>query len=221
MLHAPKQSRSRKTLERILSAARSLMASEGVDEVGITQIVAEAKSSVGSFYARFDGKEDLIRHLHERLWDEAGARWRQGMDTWSGEGTPESRGEGLVDLIRGSVEPDYGLRASLGRVLGQDGTDARQEFDAQVVRDGSRLFDGDAAIRHPSPSEGISVGVRLSLSALRDQLGSRGLNGGAEDGFDLAAELVTVLRGYWGVGKVVQAAGPTDDTAIEYFDIWG
>ena len=39
------------------------MATEGVDAVGITQIVKEARSSVGSFYPRFDGKEDLVRYL--------------------------------------------------------------------------------------------------------------------------------------------------------------
>jgi AcrR family transcriptional regulator len=64
--HAPQQERSRKTLERILDAAESLILERGAEAATIPEIVRAARSSVGSFYARFPDKRALLETLHER-----------------------------------------------------------------------------------------------------------------------------------------------------------
>ncbi|MGI9626244.1 MAG: TetR/AcrR family transcriptional regulator [Longimicrobiales bacterium] len=216
MLHTPKQTRSKKTLERILTAARFLMSRSGVEAVGITQIVKEAKSSVGSFYARFDGKEDLVRYLHELLWDEATRRWEGGLEKWSSRLDTPDRVSVLVELIQDAVSPDQRLRASLTRVMGEEGARARTGFDSRVTRDAVTLLDGDEGIRHPQPATCIPLGVQIALSSLRDR------PSGDSDPLsaNLPGELTTALRGYWGVGRVVQRDGLTPETQVEYFDIW-
>jgi AcrR family transcriptional regulator len=220
MLHAPKQTRSKKTLERILSSARTLMASEGVDSVGITEIVAHANSSVGSFYARFDGKEDLVRHLHERLWTEANGRWEAGLSRWRQDAPAQDRVNQLVELIQDAVGPDHGLRASLTRVLDEGGRIAQTSFDDRVVADALALLADETEIRHPVPPTGIALGVRFTLAAFRDGT-SVTRDDALQNGAALTTELGVALRGYWGVGRLVQVGPRSEDTQVEYFDIWG
>lgn len=62
----PRQSRSRATLARIEDAAETLFADRGYDGTTVGDIVARAGCSVGSFYARFNDKEALLHHVHDR-----------------------------------------------------------------------------------------------------------------------------------------------------------
>jgi hypothetical protein len=75
----PKQERSRKTLERIVAAALELLQESGVEGTTVSDIVDRANTSVGSFYARFKGKDDLLRYLRDRFQDEVLDRWDQGV----------------------------------------------------------------------------------------------------------------------------------------------
>ena len=80
----PKQARSRRTLERIARAALELIAEQGVEATTVAQIVAHAGSSIGSFYARFEGKDELMHYLEERVWSDARAKWDDAVasNTW-------------------------------------------------------------------------------------------------------------------------------------------
>ena len=49
----PKQRRSQQTLERILLTAEELLREKCFDDVSVAEIAARARSSSGSFYARF------------------------------------------------------------------------------------------------------------------------------------------------------------------------
>ena len=90
----PKQHRSRQTLHRIARAALELIAQDGVEATTVGDIARRAGSSVGSFYARFDGKSDLLAYLDERTWESVERRWS------------EATAEGMADrsieqLVRG------------------------------------------------------------------------------------------------------------------------
>ena len=223
MLHAPKQKRSKKTLERILSAARRLMAEHGVDAVGVTEIVSAAESSVGSFYARFDGKEDLVRVLHQRLWEEAGARWEAGLGSWDAGLSAHDRVARIVGLLQETVRPDQPLRGALARTLEEEGSAAQSAFELRIERDSIRLMEDDSEIRHPEPSTALPMGVRIVMAALREQ-GGVGAERPGEHALSpesVREELSTALRGYWGVGRLVQIGPEPSDTTVEYFDIWG
>ena len=64
----PKQTRSRRTLERIVQASLDILEREGPDGLTVQAIVERAGSSVGSFYARFGGKDDLLEYVGDRVW---------------------------------------------------------------------------------------------------------------------------------------------------------
>ena len=59
-LNPPQQSRSQRTLERIVAASLELLATQGPSGLTVQAVVDKADSSVGSFYARFKGKDDLF-----------------------------------------------------------------------------------------------------------------------------------------------------------------
>ena len=68
-VQAPRQARSQRTFDNLLDAAEDLLNEKSFLELSINEIVSRAGSSVGSFYARFDDKDALLRCLSERLAD--------------------------------------------------------------------------------------------------------------------------------------------------------
>lgn len=60
----PVQSRSRETLQRIYAAAESLMEETPFEKITVQQIVKRARTTTGSFYARFEDKDALLEALH-------------------------------------------------------------------------------------------------------------------------------------------------------------
>lgn len=65
-IRPPVQDRSQRTLERLLDATERLLEQRSFEDVSVQQIVRAARSSVGSFYARFPTKYALFQALHER-----------------------------------------------------------------------------------------------------------------------------------------------------------
>ncbi|MGI5472990.1 TetR/AcrR family transcriptional regulator [Streptomyces sp. CA-132043] len=63
----PRQARSAATLARVLQAAEELVTSVGLEEMTITGVAERAGVSVGSIYRRFEGKEQLVTALTERM----------------------------------------------------------------------------------------------------------------------------------------------------------
>jgi AcrR family transcriptional regulator len=62
----PAQIRSKERLERILAAARDLIAQKGSDLVKMSEVAALADISIGSLYQYFPDKSALIRTLAEQ-----------------------------------------------------------------------------------------------------------------------------------------------------------
>jgi AcrR family transcriptional regulator len=77
LVREPLQDRSRRTLERLVAAAARLLEARGPEGVTVTGVSREARTSVGAFYARFSGKEEMVRYLGERWLTEALARWEE------------------------------------------------------------------------------------------------------------------------------------------------
>lgn len=76
-IRIPQQDRSRRTLERLITAAVRILEAEGPEALTITRITEEAHTSVGSFYARFQGKDDLVRYMAQESFEETVREWRR------------------------------------------------------------------------------------------------------------------------------------------------
>jgi AcrR family transcriptional regulator len=66
-IRSPQQVRSRKSLEKVLSAGVALLAERGYDGLSIAEVSTRARVSVGSIYQRFPSKAVLFRALQERM----------------------------------------------------------------------------------------------------------------------------------------------------------
>ena len=209
-LRQPKQSRSRRTLQRITRAALELIAEHGVEGTTINAIVRRAGSSVGSFYARFEGKDDLLVYLDERIWETAGERWNEAtQDRWADRAIAEVV-SGLAQLY-GEVELMHrGARDALAQALrgpGAGPSAAAASFKTKIREDSRRfLLDRAGAIHHGNPDLAVETTCR-SLEACALSLDAAVMA-------DLCAALVQHLTGERSLSD-----GAGGD--VEFFDIWG
>ena len=75
-----RQSRSARTLERILEACDRLLADRDLDALTMKDIAAEAGVSVGNLYNRFADRDALLAHLVERRQSSLQARLEARLD---------------------------------------------------------------------------------------------------------------------------------------------
>ena len=213
-LNPPKQSRSQRTLERIVEASLELLATEGPAGLTVHAVVDKADSSVGSFYARFGGKDDLLDYLGERVWDEALDRWNEALASrdWSDLDFAELVAGTVGLLIDAQRSRSVYLRA-LDRAAGRQ-SDAYANFRSHLlVSLGGLLLDRREEIRHDEPELAVRLGLRAVLGVIDAELRV------VEDRLDrdtLVSECRSLLHGYL-TGRV--DAGPGD--AVDFFDVWG
>lgn len=215
-LAPPKQPRSQRTLERIVAAGLALLEEKGPAGVTVQAVVKRARSSVGSFYARFRGKEDLLAYLAEHVRESALTEWRASVDAPlpSAALLPEAVTAAVDHVLEVRRRWDAGVKAAAGLA------DRSSDYDA--FRDGiveelsARLLERRAEIAHPSPDVAVRIGLWAILGVvdhetaahldpqLDAQLGPDSLRG----------ECVALLLAYLTGGS--RAGGGQ----VEFFDVW-
>ena len=213
-INPPKQDRSRRMLERIVAASLELLATEGPSGLTVHKVVERADSSVGSFYARFRGKDDLLDYLGERVWTEALGRWNQALDSrdWS-----EFELEGLVRASVGLLADAQRSRSvylrAIDRVSGPR-SHAYETFRTEVL-DGvaSLLLSRADAIDHADPPRAVRLGLRAvqgildaEARAVTDRL----------DRETLVDECTRLLLGYLSEAE----RGEGSSGGPDFFDVW-
>ena len=195
-VNPPLQERSQHTLDRIVSAAESLIREKGLDGTSISEIVSRAEVSVGSFHARFRGKESLLQCLDERIWKESRQKWKESLlqclderiwkesrqkwdellspARWQGAHVEDVVREIVRVMVRGHRKYDHRLRAlGLHACIHPEATTTKRtaELNAYVfekVRDLLLCF--QAAMAHPDPSLAAEFGFQLVLATLHDRI---------------------------------------------------
>ena len=216
-LNPPKQSRSRKTLERIVQAALEILGEQGHKALTVQTVVDRADSSVGSFYARFSGKEDLLDYLGERLWDEALERWDSAIRSrnWSEIDLHEIAESSVSLLVEIGVSRAAYLRA-LDQAQGMNGV-AYNRFRDRVLGDVAEiLLTCQGEISHPEPD----LAVRLGLLAAEGMIqGDQAALGGPVPREVVAGEAANILLHYLTAGSPPRAPVETSEK-VDFFDIW-
>lgn len=214
-IRPPKQSRSRRTLERIVAASLELLATEGLGGLTVHRVVAKANSSVGSFYARFDGKDDLIDYLGERVWTEAQERWETALETrdWSALELAEVV-EGSVGLLIDAQRSRSAYLKALDWASGRQ-SDAYENFRAELLEGLGRLIlrhrDG---IAHPDPALAVRLGLRAVLGVVDAEFRATQDRLPREVVVD---ECRAMLLGY----LTGDAGEPSGTGGVDFFDVWG
>lgn len=226
----PRQTRSLQTLNRIASAALDLIEEVGVEGATVSAIVHRAQASVGSFYARFPGKDDLIRYLRDRVWTEARERWDAALADEAWEGMPLVRVvEGVVGLLLRSIEADYKRRKVLGRgeLADPELAAPAQTFHEHLLNTLIPLFlaRGDE-ISHPDPEAAVRFGYRFVVGAIREFIEFGELRPSPMETAEgtslpptLGPELAHLWTGYLCPGSEV-VRGEVGE-GVDFFDPWG
>lgn len=202
--HPPVQERSRKTLERIVEAASRLLARSTFDDISVDDLVAEADSSKGAFYARFDDKEALFEYLCAYWAERAKKSWTEFFSE------PARQDEDLPSLLRRIVarlvelyrmEPDsvraFALRArSPGEPAAtRSATDLNEYVLGLVETSVARRAD---ALAHPDPGGAARFGMMAVAAVAREFVlfGNERLRHDAWGDQELIRELSSMFAGY-------------------------
>ena len=209
----PLQTRSKKTLARILDAAENLLVERGFDGVSVAEIAEISGTSVGTIYARFRDKDGLLNVLHQRFCEEAGATMTQWLhpDKWAGADTVEV----LRALVHMAIRT-YRERAGLFRAfLLQAATDpgftarAREMEEALAASLQTLLAPRAGDLSHPNPPHAIVFGMSLVISALQSRFvlcKNAELQGPPDEA--LEAELLRMYTSYLGLGMTGERQTP-------------
>jgi AcrR family transcriptional regulator len=221
-LNPPKQARSRRTLERIENAALSLLEEDGMEGTTVAAIVARSGTSVGSFYARFEGKDDLLQHLRDRVWSEAREKWDSavGEKGWEALSIDQVI-EGVVGLLLRSFRTDSQSRRVLRNNSALDREGARRILDFHehlLSTVGPLLLARQNEILHPEPERAVELGYRMTVGAIREFLELEDLGAGP-DPESLAPELAKAWLSYLGAGP--WGPGGLEEGEVDFFDPWG
>lgn len=173
---APKQARSRETERRLIEAAAHIVESEGLAGLSVAKVVRRAKSSVGSFYARFEDKDHLLRAVHAAR---MGKRL-EGLEALAeGDTLRGTEGPALVAMCMEQIVSHYREQPRLMAAF-HARSSADPEAWREAVLDHRRLSDalvrilvqgsweGAAALDHPEPERAFELALHLVFSFIGD-----------------------------------------------------
>jgi AcrR family transcriptional regulator len=204
-VHAPRQDRSKKTLERLLDATEAIIRERGVDAVTIPEVVQAAKSSVGSFYGRFPNKTALLSCLHERACEQSVATIDIALDPDRWRDVP------TADLVRSFVRfavllfhERQPMMLAFNAAIGADPgfADRRARTAAAIgLRVRALLADRRGDLHHPRPDRAVEMALRALTATLeqRNALEASGVDAVKIDDEALIEELSRMMLAYLGV----------------------
>ena len=204
----PVQARSRRTLARILDASLTLLGERGWDGLTVQDVVSLAGTSVGSFYARFSGKEDLLVYVEKTVWAQARGQWDEQISVRIRQGDPlGDRVRAVVRLLLEAQRNESVKHLSAARGGGRGG----RAFDRHL-RDtiAEVLLERSAEIQHPDPLAAIWLGHAAVTGAVRER------PQGWEDGL-LAEELARLWLSYL---RQLESDGRGAKSAVDFFHVW-
>jgi AcrR family transcriptional regulator len=67
---APKQLRSRESFERVIQAATAILRETGHADFTLSEVSRRSRASIGSIYGRVDSKEELVRVVQHRVFEQ-------------------------------------------------------------------------------------------------------------------------------------------------------
>lgn len=167
---APKQQRSRESLDRVLEAATELLQDVGYEEMRIAEVAERASIGTASIYARVGSKYGLLLAVQARMVERLDRRAEQLLEPLLSFAGPF---EQLVHAAITAVAELFRSEEALLRVFM-----ARADTDATVTASGSgstmRLNDLFAQvllsrcgeITHPEPETAVDVCFRMAYDTL-------------------------------------------------------
>lgn len=171
----PHQQRSRDTMRRLVAAACRLLEGRNWVDISVTDLVREARSSVGSFYHLFGDKDALLDYLDEQ--------YTRDMLSFIQRFTRLQKGRtaNLEDTVRVMLRELAAFHRSRRGTIRALVLRARRRrepsFDDRTRRMNEalpgllkHLFRYRDEIRHPNPQRACFLGFSFIFTALRERI---------------------------------------------------
>lgn len=207
-LRVPKQERSRQTTERILAALERMLRSRPFDQITIRELLAEAKTSAGSFYARFPTRDALLPALYDRYDARLAAASAAGRFRVPIPDTLESGAVTVVAAVVSRMRENRWLMKAVALHARQHpemiSFEQRERRQAGHLAARSRFLKFRDEIRHPDPETALEFGFFMVLSSAREKVvfGDAPLASSFEMSDErLVEELTRALLAYLGIHK--------------------
>ena len=168
---AAQQKRSRRTEDKLLSAAAQVLDREGLDGATVPRIAAEAKLSPASIYRRFADKDDLLRATFLRIIESSNTEDAHRL--WTplvGESLSETVAALIGALLRQFREHPQLLRALNRMVEAEPASPFTREITGRLSTNIGQaaevLLAHREQIRHPDPERAARFAVLSATSAI-------------------------------------------------------
>lgn len=142
----PQQKRSRERVERILAAAKELIARGGSDAMKMGELAERAGVPIGSLYQFFPDKGSVVRTLAERYNEEGRACIREAMEPVRDASAFSEAFKGLIDTYYGLFLAEPVMRDIWS---GTQADKALQDVDLSDARENGEIV--ASALRHIHP----------------------------------------------------------------------
>ncbi len=198
---APRQQRSVETLNRLLDATEDLLNLREFEEITVAHIAAHAASSIGSFYARFSTKDDILIAVLERYQDQAEAEMAKllASDSWDALDL-ESRARVFIQSMVGGCRKRRGvLQLQLRRRLtpGESTLPDEEERGLKAVGIFHQLFaTATNEIAHDDREQALSFALRSINSVVLSAILLGSTSHGVISDEELIDRLVAMFTGY-------------------------
>jgi len=199
----PKQARSEETARRILDAAQALIEREGLSSLSIPEVVRRARSSTGSFYARFKDKNALLAALEERFFADVYRVLDELADPerWRGRPTRElveaCVGEMLQRLRRHArLVCAFAFRSAHEATFASH---ARRFHERLTDRMRALFLSRRAEMSHPEPEVAVALALEFAFTFIQTRLLFQGQERSALNDEQLARELTRMFLAYAGI----------------------
>ena len=209
---APKQARSRESFQRLLAAAREVVAEKGLEGATIPRIAQRAGLSPGAIYRRFPDKDALLQAVVLKTLEESEDGTRLVLESEEiGNLTLEARAAWLVKGMIASHRNSPGMmRTVLHYILIHPDRGFQKKADSLQDRNFRRIVDfflekrGD--ISHPDPDIAVPLSLMMigsTINAIIDlnTFFSKHWAPLAKDDERLEQELTTALLAYLGIDR--------------------
>lgn len=173
-LRPPRQERTRASLERTLRHAERLLETRFFDDLSVEEFAAAAGVSIGSFYARFPGKEALLDALASRYQENANAFLGSAEFDPALRLTLADRSQRVVSVSVKRYRSRRGLLRGIftyARLHPEwAGAPAYEVIRGINVRLEKFMLASRAEIRHPRPAQAVRLGLFFVSSTCREKV---------------------------------------------------
>lgn len=197
----PKQDRSRLALQKLLNATREILTEGTFEQLTISGISKRSGVSVGSIYARFEGKDELFLAVMANVLAELDAEWADLIQSLRSRHLPlKDKVPAMIDALaehlksHASILKPFMARGSDPRV-GAYGK-ATHLKTAHAFKE--LMLESQAELKHPDPDHAVSACFSIGYAALARflGLGSAADAAGEGDWEHLKRDLSTMCVGF-------------------------